>query len=654
MKTRLSILKAPTKLDQMHAVLTGYWENDRWDVYDPCFDGIRFATWNRNARAIDFARLGPGIRDEFKFYFAFRLQQRTMRLRTAIGHGTMLNKLAAFLNRFYPHATSLIDIDYDRLLMQWRSYLIDQGHFVDKQGRLINEKYETLVKQCYQFLQTFFDDRDEFEKDVWDVRRIPGVKFTDDSSNYRLSFLDVPAPFRPFAKKYLKVRLGLRSQSQCKYDLLSLRPFFKFIHVRYPGWQDIKLLSRKDMEDYLPWYRSSTANYPHNQLKYLIGLRTFLTYIQKAEYPEAPEKPVYMLMFDEDMPRLPQNTEHNVKYIPEGVLRQFDHNLGRIRPSEYIPVAILLRASGWRISDILNLRYDKCLKRTEQGWWLCGDIPKTNISNHRIPITEEIAAVVQAVINEVEPKSTSDNNPRRLLFAHLDGKRKGRPPVSCNINNALNRLARDCNIVDDQGQVFHFKNHAFRHTKGVELINNGMDILHVQKWLAHLSPKMTLRYAEVLDTTMREAWEKVVRSGLFRINPHGGAKKIDLSDAKKDDEIEWEYIRYNLDAVRTPLGYCMKPHKIECRHQLGPCLTCRNLCTTPDFISQYELDIEGLKTIIKEGGVQGRTAWVDKNQALLGHYEAILAVMKEGKTHHLAGKKGREYDGEERTHGGNS
>ena len=89
-------------------------------------------------------------------------------------------------------------------------------------------------------------------------------------------------------------------------------------------------------------------------------------------------------------------------------------------------------------------------------------------------------------------------------------------------------------------------------------------------------------------------------------------------------------------------------------YSLHPCLTCRNLCTTPDFISQYEIEVERLKAIIKEGGAQGRTAWVDKNQALLERYEAILAVLKEGNTHHQAGKKGREYVGEERAHAGNS
>ena len=75
---------------------------------------------------------------------------------------------------------------------------------------------------------------------------------------------------------------------------------------------------------------------------------------------------------------------------------------------------------------------------------------------------------------------------------------------------------------------------------------------------------------------------------------------------------------------------------------------------TPDFISQYEIEIEGLKAIIEKGGAQGRATWVDKNQALLERYEAILAVLKEGNTHQPAGKKGREYVGEERAHAGNS
>lgn len=123
---------------------------------------------------------------------------------------------------------------------------------------------------------------------------------------------------------------------------------------------------------------------------------------------------------------------------------------------------------------------------------------------------------------------------------------------------------------------------------------------------------------------------------------------MDLSDLGNQDLIEWEYIRHNLDAVRMPLGYCLKPQKLECKHQLNPCLTCRNLFTSPDFIPQFEMEITETKTVIERGKSQGRTIWVEKNQILLEKYEIILTVLKAGKTHHIAGKKGREYLGEER------
>jgi hypothetical protein len=92
----------------------------------------------------------------------------------------------------------------------------------------------------------------------------------------------------------------------------------------------------------------------------------------------------------------------------------------------------------------------------------------------------------------------------------------------------------------------------------------------------------------------------------------------------------------------------MKPKKQECHTQLNPCLTCRNLCTTPDFIPQYELEIQETKVLVKRGKAQGRTVWVEKNQTLLERYTEILYVLKEGRIHHSAGKKGREYIGEER------
>lgn len=60
-------------------------------------------------------------------------------------------------------------------------------------------------------------------------------------------------------------------------------------------------------------------------------------------------------------------------------------------PALYLPVVIILRASGWRIADVLNLRHDTCLEHSASGWWLKGDIQKTEVFNHKVPISDEIA-----------------------------------------------------------------------------------------------------------------------------------------------------------------------------------------------------------------------------------------------------------------------
>lgn len=266
----------------------------------------------------------------------------------------------------------------------------------------------------------------------------------------------------------------------------------------------------------------------------------------------------------------------------------------------------------------------------------------------RIPISDEVKTVVESVIQITRSKSTEVNNPRHLLFNRYSGRRMGLAPQAKMISEALNRLAEKYNITDDQGNLYYFKLHAFRHTKGVELINNGMSLVHVQKWMAHMSPEMTLVYAKVLDTTLRKSWEQAVKNGLFRVTVSGQLKQIDISDIENEDLIEWEYIRYNLDAVRMPLGFCMKPKKQECFTQLNPCLTCGNLCTTPDFLPQYELEIQETKVLIERGKEQGRDMWVEKNTHLLQQYEEIATILKTGRTRHIAGKKGREYTGKER------
>ena len=259
------------------------------------------------------------------------------------------------------------------------------------------------------------------------------------------------------------------------------------------------------------------------------------------------------------------------------------------------------------------------------------------IVNQQIKITEEL--------------SKDNINPRKFLFVRTTRVRVGMPPASRTIELTLNRLAEEKNIVDENGDIFHFNSHAFRHTKAVELINNGMNLIHVQKWLAHSSPEMTLRYAQILDTTMRKSWEDVMKKGIFKVDTKSGKlQKLDIDNIGNNDLIEWEYIRHNLDAVRIPLGFCLKPSKIQCNNQLNPCLLCSNMCTSPEFLHEFEEEINETKKQIERAKTLGRDVWLEKNQIVLERLENIAVVLRDGKIYHKSGKQKREYIGDERNH----
>lgn len=616
--------------------LEGYWGEDIWNASNATFNPWREENWPDRTKLIHFAGLPDGFKDEMKFYCKSRIETLGLKLQTVFLHGASFRRMGAFLRYKYPMLQSFSQLP-DGFLMDYEEYLQQRGH--DPQRYFL-----TPINQANLFFLDFYDSRDEFEKDVWDTKKIPGARHSPHRvESTRIDFTKIPVPFRPVVKRYAKVMLVNVSVAQVGKEVLILRKFLNHIHESHPEWITLHDLSREDMENYYVWLRNdSKEKVERHYIQQLIYLRKFLEYVQNAAYPEAPSRLISGLMFAEDIPHRNVASEENIKYIPEEVLVQLEDHLMDLDRLQYIPVVILLRATGWRASDILNLRYDKCLDKKAEGWYICGDINKTKVLNHRVPITEDVATIVKLAAEDAKEKSTPENNPEKFLFVNYRGKRMGIPYQPSKIAGSLNRLAAEKQIVDSNGEIFHFRNHAFRHTKAVELINNGMSLLLVQKWLAHASANMTQTYAKILDSTMRKSWEEISKAGVFRLKESGYFTEVDREEPQSEDKLEWEYVRSNLDAVRQPLGYCMKPIKLECKHQLSPCLTCHNLATTPDFLPQFQEERNEVLNMIERGKQLGRKVWVEKNEALLGRYDTIIKILEQGKVHHPAGKRRRE------------
>lgn len=311
----------------------------------------------------------------------------------------------------------------------------------------------------------------------------------------------------------------------------------------------------------------------------------------------------------------------------------------------FIPIYILLRETGWRGTDILNLRYDNCLeqiwnsKEKKYNYYLCGEITKTGIAQLKIPIRDKVAEMVTKAIDKAKELSTEENNPKKYLFNTYEGKLKEKPLAKVTLLQTIKRLIVQKDIKSANGELYHFRLHSLRHTRAKEYVEQGMGISVIQQILGHQSLQMTVHYATVSENVLYEKWKNTEDLELFKVDTTTNELiEVDTSSTEGENIIRYEYVKKNLDAVRVPFGVCFKASKLPCKQQMNHCLTCASFCTTVENIPEYEEEIEKVKHQIEISNRCGRELWAEKNKQYLNILEQTLEKVKEHKLVHKNGK----------------
>jgi integrase len=436
-----------------------------------------------------------------------------------------------------------------------------------------------------------------------------------------LKFTGIPEIYRPSVKRFMKRLIIRRSWSYCRETLMYIRYFFRVFYEHGYGNGFLEKLNRQDVEKYLCWvagdYEKRNATFRSKAVSFV---RSWLDYIQIAEYPQAPEQSIERLIFEDDVPKRERagDTIEKVRYIPAPVIQQMDSCIEQIEPAEMRPVYVLLRETGWRGTDVLNLRYDSCLqyiwdaRENRSVPYLCSEITKVGIPQLKDPIRDEVAEMVKLLVEEATMKSTQENNPDRYLFNCYEGRCMGLPFSKPAFSSAVQKMINKNDIRDADGTLFHFKAHGLRHTRAMEYAEQGMPIGIIQRLLGHCSLQMTLHYAKVSEDTVYQKWKNTEKLDLLKIKTLPPGK-----NTAQTDTVHYENVRPNLDAVRVPFGVCFKPSKAGCRRQTEQCMECPSFCSTKDNLYEYASEIEKVRAMIRIGQTLGRDEWVKKNQEYL-------------------------------------
>ena len=621
------------KIEEYLSSEDGYWlREDIWEVKSGKFEerGIDLGGRKRGSIA-DFTVIRSyTIRTELKYCILRILTDKTI-------------KADVFSKNYKSVVIDLADLLTDKANCGSLDGIVISGREIaDVIDQSPRDTYAwSILKKASDLLEEVYGHGDETERNVWRPKRIPGARLsaTQMRTAGPMHFEDIPEYYRESIKRYMKRLVIKRSWTHCSEMLRYIRNFFRLFYEN--GYEDgfLEELSRFDVENYLEWaaaeYEGTNATYASKAISFI---RQFLDYIQMAEYPQAPKKDIYRLIYDEDIPRRERlaDTFEKIRYIPGPVIVQIDANVSAIEPERMQPLYVLLRESGWRVTDILNLRYDNCLdyvwNKAEGRYipYLCGEITKTGIPVLKIPIREDVAEMLEDLIKEAKAKSNEINNPHKYLFNTYEGTNMGLPYSRKEFADAVQDMIKRKDIRDADGSIYHFKVHSLRHTRASEYAEQGMPIGVIQKLLGHCSLQMTLHYAKASEDLVYRKWKESTELGSL----HLGVVFPGVGAEYASDTIHFEKVNKGLDAVKVPFGVCFKPSKLVCRTQLKHCLECANFCSSHENEIEYKDEIRRVGELIAIARRLDRKEWIYKNEEYLQLLLAMLdRITAEGVVH---------------------
>ena len=252
--------------------------------------------------------------------------------------------------------------------------------------------------------------------------------------------------------------------------------------------------------------------------------------------------------------------------------------------------------TGRRASEILMMDYQPLTmlnvdpeKVQEDSFIARMTYQQTKVDGVEPTILVDVAAV--NIIKEqqayVEEKYPGLEHP--YLFPNPRANFTGSRPRSYrSYADTLKRLDQTVKLTNKAGEPLRFsQTHRLRHTRATELLNNGVPVHVVQRYLGHRSPEMTMRYAETLAATAEAEFLRYKKVG-------SDGRDLGLS-AK--DLLEISQLDHRADRILLN-GYCILPPTQTC-DKGNACLPCRAFATDASYIQEHRDQLTRLEALIE-------------------------------------------------------
>lgn len=366
-------------------------------------------------------------------------------------------------------------------------------------------------------------------KDKWHAHDV-GLHLSRDRSSYWLPFYKIkPEWLKQTAKQFIYSQAPVRTYSTCRAYLTALISFGCFL-TEFNSNITPKGINREIIIDYINYLSAIKQLKPTSVHSNLSGLRRFFEINSREQWLIFSN---HLIIYNEDFPKIPKSLP---RFIPESVIEQLLKHLHKLQEYHQRLIMIFLE-TGRRRSEIFTLPYD-CLHKDNEGDYFMKVNDRKMAKSYMIPISKECTQYIKEQQSHVRALTSS----KEFLFVRKH-KNKIQVIKSRPVHTMLNKFSKENNIVDDNGCLWNFHFHQFRHTAATRMINAEVPQHIVQRFLGHESPEMTARYATVHDATLKKEFKK------FKKQLSSTHEEDIIEKSLMDDSVLIEY-QHELDTTK--------------------------------------------------------------------------------------------------------
>ena len=567
----------------------------------------------------------------------------------------------------------------DRSCAQWERELVKTR--TKRTGKLgWTHNGHATIRRVYRHLVIAYSPREWWQHDIWSPKfdpRIPIREHEPGRARAGYDFLAIAQPWlREAAKWQLKVALetGLLRWPTIRQRLGSLTIFSQFIAKRgidepvlCSDPTDLRLLAL----DFLAAVkqRRATAGPYRGQLirgatvhNILTDVEQFYAWIadHKLEAARALGDRRWEQLGDQhtrlwrqgEKPPVPRGPDDDVYFDDHTMAQLMRHagvlgapkDEGGLGDEQAMRILMLLARTGRRVSELLLLDFDPLLPITGLAAEGAENDPDAVVAKLRfrqtkidgapdtIFIDQEVVAIIRAQQQWAHDHVRSllrdqAAPPPGYLFLSISRNNRGRHPYPrTTLRGRMEQLGELADIRDSQGRRAPLTNvHRFRHTRATSLINSGVPVHVVQRYLGHLSPRMTMHYSKTLRETHEREFlrhKKITADGQdLDLDPRDLFALIELD--KRTDRV-------------LPNGLCMLPPRQACNRG-NACLTCDKFTTDASYLPEHEQQLAKLNQLIEQRQdafrkrtgeeMSGSNVWLEQRLTERRALEQIITVL---------------------------